>query len=198
MVGVRKFDTEEVLERAMRTFWRYGFDATSIQDLTDATGLGRGSLYGAFQDKETLFLAAIDRYLRNSRTEWAATLSAPDIRDAIHGYLHQLIATLTSESAEAGCFLILASMSSEARSGKVRRRLQRAFAEEERALYDRLRSAEQAGDLPEGSDPQTLARFFVAQGRAIGVTARSNADPALLHDIAATSLTVLGPSKGAH
>lgn len=197
MAGVRKFDTDEVLESAMREFWRHGYEATSIQDLTDATGLGRGSLYGAFKDKETLFIAALDRYLARSRERWAEALANPNIHDAMRGCLHVLIDTLTSDRAEAGCFLLLASMSGEERAAKVRRRVLRAFADEERALYDRLRQAEKDGDLPDGSDPQTLARFFVAQGRAVGVTARWSADRGTLIDIAETSLAVLGPRKEA-
>ncbi|MEM8848464.1 MAG: helix-turn-helix domain-containing protein [Pseudomonadota bacterium] len=186
-----------MLDSAMRTFWRHGYEATSIQDLTDATGLGRGSLYGAFQDKETLFIAALDQYLERSRESWSEALAHPDIREAMRGCLDVLINVLINDRAEAGCFLLLASMSGEERAGKVRRRVLRAFADEERALYDRLRQAEREGDLPDGSDPQTLARFFVAQGRAIGVTARWSADPRTLMDIAETSLAVLGPRKDA-
>lgn len=191
MAGTRRFDTDDVLENAMRVFWRHGYEATSISDLTDATGLGRGSLYGAFEDKETLFLAALERYLKKSRETWGAALDVPDIRDAMRGMLDVLIDTLTRDDSEAGCFLILASMTGEERSSRIRRRILRAFAEEERALYDRLRRAEREGALPKGSDPQKLARFFVAQGRAIGVTARWNTDANVLRDIASASLTVL-------
>ena len=39
-----------------------GYHCTSVQDLTEGTGLARGSLYKAFHDKRTLFLAALDHY----------------------------------------------------------------------------------------------------------------------------------------
>src|SRR6202011_688874 len=62
MAGVKQFDRDEVLDRAMAAFWTRGYEATSIDDLVQATGIGRGSLYGTFGDKRQLFLAALDHY----------------------------------------------------------------------------------------------------------------------------------------
>jgi TetR/AcrR family transcriptional repressor of nem operon len=62
MARVREFDTEAAVEAAMQVFWCRGYEATSVQDLVDATGVGRGSLYAAFGSKEGLYLAALDRY----------------------------------------------------------------------------------------------------------------------------------------
>src|SRR6185437_343812 len=67
MARPREFDEERVLDAVMLTFWRKGFEATSAQDLVDATGLGRGSLYGAFSNKDGLFEQAILRYNGRSR-----------------------------------------------------------------------------------------------------------------------------------
>ncbi len=62
MARTREFDTEKAVEAAMNAFRLNGYDGTSIQDLVDATGVGRGSLYAAFGSKEGLYLAAMDRY----------------------------------------------------------------------------------------------------------------------------------------
>ena len=59
MVGAKQFDPAAALDRALAVFWHKGYEATSIQDLELATGLGRGSLYNAFKDKESLFLEAL-------------------------------------------------------------------------------------------------------------------------------------------
>lgn len=58
----RQFDKESILDKATEVFWRNGYFATSTEDLEAATGLKRGSLYNAFKDKRTLFLAVIDHY----------------------------------------------------------------------------------------------------------------------------------------
>jgi AcrR family transcriptional regulator len=58
----REFELEEVLDKAVETFWSKGYEATSIQDLVESMGIHRGSLYAAFEGKQGLFLTALDRY----------------------------------------------------------------------------------------------------------------------------------------
>ncbi len=62
MARHKKFEREEVLGKAMETFWRYGYQGTSIQDLLENMGINRGSLYDTFGNKRSLFLAAIAHY----------------------------------------------------------------------------------------------------------------------------------------
>ncbi len=59
MARPREFDRDQVVDRAVDVFWRKGFEATSIRDLVEATGLNRGSLYNTFGDKAGLFEAAL-------------------------------------------------------------------------------------------------------------------------------------------
>lgn len=61
----RCFDAEKVLDAASRLFWKNGYSATSVSDLSEATGLNKGSLYSSFGDKHTLFLKCLDRYLNH-------------------------------------------------------------------------------------------------------------------------------------
>ena len=58
----KDFEPDEVADAAMQVFWRRGYAATSVQDLVDGTGLGRGSLYNAFGSKQGLYEAALRRY----------------------------------------------------------------------------------------------------------------------------------------
>ncbi|MGL4517633.1 MAG: TetR/AcrR family transcriptional regulator, partial [Shewanella sp.] len=57
-----EFDREQVLRAAMEAFMRKGYSKTSMQDLTQATGLHPGSLYCAFSNKRGLLIAAIEQY----------------------------------------------------------------------------------------------------------------------------------------
>jgi TetR/AcrR family transcriptional repressor of nem operon len=69
MVGrPRQFDEAEVLDAAIQAFWAKGYEATSMADLLEVTGLHKGSLYQAFGDKHTLFVAALRRYLEGMRS----------------------------------------------------------------------------------------------------------------------------------
>src|SRR5262244_3233124 len=94
----RLFDEDEVLERAMRTFWAKGYRDTSVEDLVAVTGVRAGSLYNAFPGgKHALFLAALDRYSRLvvpvKLGELAEeTAGVPEIR----AYFDGLVADLTT------------------------------------------------------------------------------------------------------
>jgi TetR/AcrR family transcriptional repressor of nem operon len=65
----KEFRPEEALDAAMHLFWLKGYGATSMRDLLDGMGIGRGSFYDTFGDKHALFLAALDRF-EEARTSW--------------------------------------------------------------------------------------------------------------------------------
>ena len=62
MARSKAFNKEEVLDKAVEVFWAKGYEAASIQDLVDAMGIQRGSLYATFGGKQQLFLTALNRY----------------------------------------------------------------------------------------------------------------------------------------
>jgi AcrR family transcriptional regulator len=62
MSGKPQFDEAAVIGAAVRVFWRHGYAATSINELTEATGLSRSSLYQRFRDKDGLFREALAAY----------------------------------------------------------------------------------------------------------------------------------------
>ena len=80
MARPRKFDESDVVAAARDEFWTRGYAATSVDDLTAATGLGKGSLYGAFGDKHGLFLRALDDYITSSLDDVRAQLREPRIQ----------------------------------------------------------------------------------------------------------------------
>src|SRR5215212_1579071 len=59
----REFDIDQALDRALKVFWRKGYEGASLPALTKAMGINRPSLYAAFGNKEALFRQAIDRYI---------------------------------------------------------------------------------------------------------------------------------------
>ena len=78
MARPRTFAEKDVIAAARDQFWSAGYAGTSLDDLTEATGLGRGSLYGAFGDKHELYLRALDDYCRGTMGSVADDLSTSD------------------------------------------------------------------------------------------------------------------------
>ena len=88
MARPRKFVEDQVIEAARDQFWAHGYAGTSLDDLVAVTGLGRGSLYGAFGDKHTIFLRALDDY---SNMTMAAVRA--ELRDSAESAYDRLVAT---------------------------------------------------------------------------------------------------------
>ena len=79
----RTFDTEKALDRALKIFWRKGYEGTSLPDLTKAMGISRPSLYAAFGNKEALFRRAIDRYIEGPACHVKEALAEPTARRVV-------------------------------------------------------------------------------------------------------------------
>src|SRR3984957_10866433 len=103
MAGVKQFNRNEVLDRAMEVFWRNGYQATSIQDLVEATGVNRGSLYTTFGDKRGFFLAILERYSVRFGEPMMAELNDPNPRRAIERMLEAIVRRTGDSRWPRGC-----------------------------------------------------------------------------------------------
>src|SRR5215213_10309770 len=106
MARPREFDPEVVLEEVMRVFWAKGYNATSLDDLCEATQLNRSSLYAAFGDKHALFLRTIDRYGDGAVARVSAALSRPvPVKEAIGGFFARMVDEIVAGPGRIGCFI---------------------------------------------------------------------------------------------
>ncbi len=88
-------------------FWRKGYAATSIEDLTETLGLSRSSLYGTFVDKHSLFLEALKLYSQRVIDGTARTLDeAPSPLAGIQALFDDLIAGVDNPGGALGCFMV--------------------------------------------------------------------------------------------
>ena len=104
MAGVRQFDEGEMLAEALDVFWRKGLRATTMQDIAQATGVLRGSLYNAYGGKEEIFLLAFDSYVGRFLAAMRQALeSTPDPEQGLRAVFDAAIASMTSGSPARGC-----------------------------------------------------------------------------------------------
>jgi AcrR family transcriptional regulator len=159
----------------MEVFWRQGYEATSINDLTAAMGINPPSLYAAFGDKERLFLEAVDRYRCGPGNPAGAIAGAATAREAVERLLEGTAVELTRPSHPPGCMVVFAAMNGSAASARV----QAALAEHRAAAEARIgalvdRGVAQ-GELPADTDAAALAKFFMTVIEGMTVQARDGA-----------------------
>ena len=100
------FNREEVLDKAVQVFWAKGYEATSMQDLVDAMGIQRGSLYGSFGGKQQLFLTALNRYGDVVVKSLLSLLeSKPSAKDSIESFFAQLVEHLLTAGPLRSCLV---------------------------------------------------------------------------------------------
>ena len=191
MARPREFDADSVLESATRVFWTRGFDNTSLDDLCEATGLNRSSLYAAFGAKRDLYLSALARYEDGSSARIAAALDGKPIRKGVKAFLDALIDSIVAGPGRRGCFIgnCAAEMARLDRGAAAR--VRRSLARIEAAFRDGLAGAQARGELPPGSNSAVLARFLTASIQGLRLVGKANPDRAALNDIARTILRCL-------
>ena len=107
MARPRTFDPDKVLDAAREIFWRKGYQATSLDDITEETGLTKPSLYAAFGDKTSLFLQVLERYHAHILARSQKILaSEPSPRAAIEAWLTSFLPFCSGAKGRRGCLSI--------------------------------------------------------------------------------------------
>jgi TetR/AcrR family transcriptional regulator, transcriptional repressor for nem operon len=188
----KEFEPEKALTRAMDLFWRRGYEATSVHDLLEEMGIGRGSMYDTFGDKRALFLAALDRFeeTRVSRADEILEGSASAV-EGIRRLFETTIEGLVSYEPRRGCLLANTAVElaphDEQIAGSISCYIRRTEDAFERALV----RGRATGEIPADKDPKALARFLVSILHGVRVLARAGVDRAVLDDSVRTALEAL-------
>ncbi|MBX9903017.1 MAG: TetR/AcrR family transcriptional regulator [Burkholderiales bacterium] len=189
MARPREFEPDAALERAMQAFWAKGYKATSLDDLCTATGLSRSSLYAAFGGKRALLHQSLARYEEEAVTRINAALAKPlPIREAIAGFVGELIDRIVAGPGRAGCFIgnCAAELSGQDRATAAR--VRQSLARIEGIFCEALARAQSRGEIGADADVASLARFLVSGIQGLRLVGKANPDRAALTDIAAVML----------
>jgi AcrR family transcriptional regulator len=165
----RAFDVDKALDKALRTFWRKGYEGTTLPDLTWAMGINRPSLYAAFGNKEELFRKALDRYAEGPAAHVGAALAAPTARAVVERFLQGSVDMLTNPRNPRGCLAVHGALACGDAAESVRQELAARRQATQEALRQRLDRALAEGDLPANVDCAVLARYVttVVQGMSV-------------------------------
>ena len=183
----RSFDRGRALERAMHVFWRQGYEATSVSDLTRAMRINPPSLYAAFGDKERLYLEALGRYQQRrveSMAKWFD--EEPTAKAAVRRLLTEAARELARAGAPRGSMLVFSAMqcSSDALQAKLAERRASVRA----ILKTRIDRGIDEGEFPRGTDSAALVDFYSAVFQGMSLQARGGASRKRLAAIAAIAM----------
>jgi TetR/AcrR family transcriptional repressor of nem operon len=192
MARPREFDADSALERATQVFWAKGYEATSLDDLCDATGLSRSSLYGAFGDKRDLLLRSLDRYSERGTTQIAATLEkAPSLREGLANLLREFIDQIVAGPGRRGCFIGNCAAELARHDREAMARVRESLARSQATFRAALARAQRRGEIASTADIAALARFLTSSFQGLRLVGKALPDRATLEDIAAVVLRCL-------
>ncbi|GAB3438847.1 TetR/AcrR family transcriptional regulator [Actinophytocola sediminis] len=171
MARTKEFDQDVVLRAAMDLFWRNGYEATSMQDLVDHLGIGRGSIYATFGSKHELYLLALDRYAEERGGDTLTELSQPGpvlpaVRELVRAFLDE------SLTDRRGCLVTNTAVECATVDREIARRVESNWDGLETAIAGALIRARSQGELPEDKDPRALARFLITLIQGLKVMAK--------------------------
>ena len=171
----RAFEPETALIQAMDVFWKDGFAATSLDDVSAATGLNRPSLYGAFGDKRALYLKAYGQYRKRMDESFQPLFAA---RAPLRAKLRRILVAaldlyLSGEDGPRGCFTVLSAASDAIADPELRSLVAAAIGATDRAFGRLFADARAAGELPASADPRRLARIASATLHTLSIRARA-------------------------
>ena len=172
----RAYEPDVALGRALDLFRKGGFAATSLDDLSAATGMNRPSLYGAFGDKRELYIKSYQRYRDNARAAVAdifrAQLPLRKRLERIYGVALDIY--VAGEEGPKGCFTVLTAASEAVNDPVIRAMVLDALTELDRAFASCFRIGKERGELSDDADPVVLSQLASATLHTIAIRARAH------------------------
>jgi AcrR family transcriptional regulator len=166
MSGKIQFDEGAAIEAAVTVFWRHGYAAASISDLTEATGLSRSSIYQRFRDKDGLFVEALQSYTDRVMYRMNA-VKADTSRGRIEAVLRAFLPDESKPKRPGGCLIARSCAEVADLSPKGQAAALAAAARQRDFLASILRKGVETGEWADDADVDALAWYYLGVLQAI-------------------------------
>jgi len=192
MGRTKQFDATEALESAMRLFWRYGYEATSMQALEEAMRLKRTSIYNAFGNKRALYRQVLTHYLHTVLNRFVVAVDEADsARAAVEAVFREIIRHNFSTKNPGGCLVVLSVLESHQHDAVTHRVLDDILQGMSKLLIKRLKRGVAEGELKPETPVRRIAEQVCAMVNGIIVMAKAHFSEAHLRELAAASTDTL-------
>ncbi|MGB3590200.1 MAG: TetR/AcrR family transcriptional regulator [Nonlabens sp.] len=184
-----KFDQQKVLKSAMELFWLKGYNATSMQDLVDATGLNRSSLYNTFGDKMQLYAAALQHYMKQTAVQFEEVLkNKVSAYETIENIFKSFLPEIARDSR--GCMSM--NCKAEMNADSAIKKWLETKQEQSLAMFQQLiEQGQQDGSINTNKSSRTYAWHVFNAFQGYRMTGILEKDPHTLKGIINTSLEIL-------
>ena len=191
MARPREFDERAVLNAATQCFWKQGYEATSVRDLVEHTGITAASLYNAFGDKRALYEKALDHYVEGSIADRIRRCqSLPPLR-AIEAFFEEIVKRSLNDRDRKGCMLVNAALDMAPHDPAFRKVVAEVLMGIEAFFHGCVVAGQADGTIARSLPAETLAQNLLGVLMGIRALARVRPERALLEGVAAPALALL-------
>jgi TetR/AcrR family transcriptional regulator, transcriptional repressor for nem operon len=191
MARPREFDEEAVLDAAVQCFWAHGYEATSVRDLIEKTGITGASLYNAFGDKRALYQRALDHYVEDSVVDRIRRCEALAPREAIGAFFAEIVRRSLDDHQHKGCMLVNAALDVAPNDPGFQRIVAAVLIRVEEFFLGRIEAGQVDRTITRSLAAKTLARHLLGVLMGVRVLARVRPERALLEGVVSGALALL-------
>ncbi|OQP38928.1 hypothetical protein A4H97_19230 [Niastella yeongjuensis] len=192
MPKTKQFDETEVLIKARKIFSQKGYNGTSMDDLVQATGLSRSSIYDTFGDKHGLFLKSLNQYRHEQQTSMekqTAKTTCP--KKKIRAIFDYFVKDILADKEGKGCLLINVSLELSSVDNEVINIFHANMDEMEQLLTSLIREGQANGEISKRFTPKAMARLLYNSLMGLRVTGTNKPDADMLRDVVRLTLSIL-------
>ncbi len=192
MARALSFNESELMDTIVQHFWKHGFEKSSIQDLVNATGLNRSSLYHHFGSKEALFLRALDHYVLVFSAERLASLEqGGSVKERLRSYFDDLLHFSLHKGKGLGCLLTNSAVELAPHDAPTKEKLLANFEKLRQRFLNLLKEAQAKQELTKDKDTEALASFFLSTLQGLRVLTRAGSTEQELRQVVQIALSTL-------
>jgi TetR/AcrR family transcriptional regulator, transcriptional repressor for nem operon len=192
MARNREFDEQKVIETAMVLFWKKGYNAVSTQDLINAFGISRSSMYGAYKDKRSLFILALQHYRQTTSQSMIGLLNSNiPFTETITKMLDQIVKENQANGQNNGCFIVNTAIELAQHDTEILKIIQQNRETIVKTLTTAIKKGIDNGELSVNNDAKALANYFYNLINGLRVDGKVTKDRNSYKDTVKLALKVL-------
>jgi TetR/AcrR family transcriptional regulator, transcriptional repressor for nem operon len=191
MARPREFDEEVVLDAAMQCFWAQGYEATSVKDLIERTGLTAASLYNAYGDKRAMFRTALDHYIEKSIGARLRRCETLPPREAVRSFFDDILRRSLGDRERKGCMLVNSALEIAPHDREFRETIVETLKRLESFFLDCVERGQASGTITTSQPAAGLAQYLLGLLMGVRVLARVRPERPLLEGVITSALTFL-------